>query len=887
MANGNLITQAQKMYESELDTTDYAKLLTEPAVKAIGDMLKVQRVKTEALMAAMPAGVNISKVPEELRGKVTAYLTENKAAYTEAAKVVASGIKPTDQRYIDAIETMNRVRGGFETLDGSLVNIAEKRKAALESRDNISAGAHGHDSILHEKWSNGGIYNDFTLEDGNFYYINHEGNKVNANDYAGAMQQSTGITDGMLAYSNTARQLGKDGYDFEKEKGSFRGGINSMLKNAGKDGRVDFAYSGVYGIEETPFIDTYIKDRLNLQKHDDDQSGDISQAEFDKWHAYYKNEDFSAGTDMGNKLREYLLGTLTKSYDSGVAAKAAEVKRNQEINANKKTTWDTSYGNPSKVRANSFIDKINANSKIIFDLRKGNKWILQEDGKYRADGDSSQVRTRIELIEENEMDAYYPDIYSSILQEQFDPNDENYKEEDKKVDNKVKIEDVITESNLEVIEEEKSGKLIKYYSYSGNSITDADTALEAAENAGVKDAYIKYENNGKEITLREYSRLEDKSNVTFKVQLGVGTKSIKKKKKKKVEEQTPPSDSTIVTQTDTPVVETPIDTTTTTPTDTSIVETVPVDVEDQDYGPDNPDPMVGQINTSGDMILNESGKYIPIDSEEGKKIAKNYRGMQDEVTVSGTDAIKAFIENNTELIEGETPVIANTTEEVAEELVKENDVIKENVGNPDGNTNPIDYIIKNGYIDVNEAKADSDLVVKINELYNTLLGRGDTSLARKALTHDDKAWCGAFVYEVLTGTGAVKTKDIRVQSPEAYQKLRAAEYLNIGTPVDLDTEDPKMGDIIVVSRRVKNKKTGKLEKRYHVAFYSGTDDNGRPIMLGGNQDDQVSFKTVTDKYTIEGYRRMENMADVKEATAVDYKVINETYGVKGGEDKII
>ena len=374
MANGNLITQAQKMYESELDTTDYAKLLTEPAVKATNDMLKVQRVKTEALMAAMPAGVNISKVPEELRGKVTEYLTKNKAAYTEAAKTVASGIKPTDQKYIDAIETMNRVRGGFEALDGSLVNIAEKRKAALESRDNISAGAHGHDSILHEKWSNGGIYNDLTLEDGNFYYINHEGNKVNTNDYAGTMQQSTGVTDAMLAQSDRARELGLKGFDFEDEKGNFRGSVNGMLKNAGKNGRVDFAYSGVYGAENTPFIDTYIKENHPPE-------------EYDQWYAHYKNEDFSAGTDMGNKLRKYLLGTLKNSYDSGKAAKP------------KDSPNTLSFTQQQKVQKAKMIDTILLDSNVgnKNSLLQMNKLIGGTANRYKIDidGDDYVIIDRV------------------------------------------------------------------------------------------------------------------------------------------------------------------------------------------------------------------------------------------------------------------------------------------------------------------------------------------------------------------------------------------------------------------------------------------------------------------------------------------------------------
>ena len=426
------------------------------------------------------------------------------------------------------------------------------------------------------------------------------------------------------------------------------------------------------------------------------------------------------------------------------------------------------------------------------------------------------------------------------------------------------VAETVSNSGLKGITEDPVGggsSLFRYYNYDGDDITAADAALTAAKKAGIDDAFLKYENDGKQISLEVYSRLKDKSNVTFKVQLGVGKKSIAGEGTEAPsvaalpDTTGTPSDSTIVTQ-----------------PDTSVVETPPVDVEDQDYGPDNPDPMTGHLNTSGDEIINESGEYIPIDSDEGKKIAKNYLGMKEEVTVTGVKEISS------ELKKGETPVIANTTEEISKEVVENNPVIIENIENPNGNTNPIEYIVNNGYLNVNEAETDSPLVKSIEDVYKELLGTRKDSLAvTKSLTHDDKAWCGAFVYDVLTKTGAMETGD-RVQSEEAYNKLRAAEYLNVGTPVDLKTEDPKMGDIIVVSRMVGG------EKKYHVAFYSGTDKNGNVIMLGGNQDDQVSFKTVTDNYTIEGYRRMENMSDIKEATAVGYKA---EYGVKGGKGKLI
>ena len=47
MANGNLIQQAEKMYQSELDTTDYAKLLTQPAVDVMKGNLEKQQLKLE------------------------------------------------------------------------------------------------------------------------------------------------------------------------------------------------------------------------------------------------------------------------------------------------------------------------------------------------------------------------------------------------------------------------------------------------------------------------------------------------------------------------------------------------------------------------------------------------------------------------------------------------------------------------------------------------------------------------------------------------------------------------------------------------------------------------------------------------------------------------
>lgn len=42
--------------------------------------------------------------------------------------------------------------------------------------------------------------------------------------------------------------------------------------------------------------------------------------------------------------------------------------------------------------------------------------------------------------------------------------------------------------------------------------------------------------------------------------------------------------------------------------------------EDVEYGPDNPDPMTGTLNTAEDMVLNEYGDFVSVDSAEGKRL---------------------------------------------------------------------------------------------------------------------------------------------------------------------------------------------------------------------------------------------------------------------------
>ena len=388
MASETLIRQAEKMYGSMADTTDYAKLLTQPFVDEMNKNLETQRLKTEALIATMPAGVNISKVPEELQGVVTDYLTENKAAYVEASKVIGSGIKPTDPRYLEAMEKMNQIRGGFEALDANLVKLAENRKLSLDNIDNISPGASPWQETLQNRFANGSIYKDLTLRDGNFYYKGEGDEEINTNDYRLGPQQQTALTETMQTSHDHAIDQKYRGNKFDGRR--YRGIIKANLKKAGKDGRVDFAYSGLYGDEsgQTEFIDKWIDEKHGVTR-------ESNLAEFERLYQSLKNEDFSSNTEIGRKLEDYLVNTVEDSYNGAKTAVNKNVTktdygrefggiwRNDQLVREKTTAvnnqqpfWDFGGTKWNPIGGDMFEDEA-GNKKNKFDIAVDNDFPMQ------------------------------------------------------------------------------------------------------------------------------------------------------------------------------------------------------------------------------------------------------------------------------------------------------------------------------------------------------------------------------------------------------------------------------------------------------------------------------------------------------------------------------
>ena len=240
---------------------DYSKAL-DPLANKISARLKESKAKTDVLINNMPQGVPIDKVPEQLRGQVTDFLTKNKQAYVDASKVIASGIPSTDQRYIDAVSTINQVDAKFKNLSNTLEDIALKRQAALDGRE------HGKGSLSwqvsdHEDLANGTMYDNMTIQDdGGFNYKSNDNVEKRWADYSNTFQTSSVGTDSFYNLNDSYNKAGQQGTTIKETRAreQFRGILNGLKT----DGARDFMFS------DREFLATKIKAEFGTDEYNNE-----------------------------------------------------------------------------------------------------------------------------------------------------------------------------------------------------------------------------------------------------------------------------------------------------------------------------------------------------------------------------------------------------------------------------------------------------------------------------------------------------------------------------------------------------------------------------------------------------------------------------------------
>ena len=402
MASESLIRQAEKMYGSEFDTTDYAKLLTQPTVDVMTKNLEEQEKITDELINKMPAGISIDKIPEELRPMVTGWLTDNKAEYVKHAKVVGSGIASDDPRYLEALEGMNRIRSGFETLEADLAGLAENRKLSIEDRHKKSKYSHKWQQIDHESFANGTIYNSINTngigEGGKLSYTSN-GEKKLVSDYGTFLTDGGGAA-GVDALRKEVENRAQKGMDFDELGNSNM--VTALVGQLGARGIGDLMYSNPM------YIDEYI--RLNhggvTKETDEDKYKNIYEALKDK--------------DLTEEFTKHLLGTKenpgmlrnthTAAFRPYIPAGARTPKTDTDeytIEDFKKVYHDTPFGRVSGSALAGDADRV----KKIIAAGGNDKWYLGTSGnKYKLENDKWYIK------EWNKNKKKYTKKYEASLQ---------------------------------------------------------------------------------------------------------------------------------------------------------------------------------------------------------------------------------------------------------------------------------------------------------------------------------------------------------------------------------------------------------------------------------------------------------------------------------------
>ena len=291
--------------------------------KTVGGMLTASKAATAALTAAMPSGVAIEKVPEQLRGQVSKYLADNKKEYTDAAAVVASGINPQSERYREAVEKMNSVSTKFDNLSNNLESIAVARKNALDNPD-YSPATSDEDGLIYNNLANGSLYQTMNInDDGTFNYKDNEGNTKLFNDFRVEKQGFTGQQAYLGLVEDAQKNALQKGMTFDALRGKYQTTINTLFDKLGPRGALDYAFA------DKEFTAKYLKDNNKELNDLKKNPGDFVE----KYKAHNMTELESA-YNKAPKYEEEFKGTR-QYYD--------QLAKSKEIEKDLNSMYDDTY----------------------------------------------------------------------------------------------------------------------------------------------------------------------------------------------------------------------------------------------------------------------------------------------------------------------------------------------------------------------------------------------------------------------------------------------------------------------------------------------------------------------------------------------------------------
>ena len=329
--------------------------------KSLSDTLKKpfeeSITKTKNLMALMPNGVPIDKVPEEIRGQVTDFLSKNKKSYAEAAQTLATSPMGSD-KYNEAMDILNGVKAKFENLSLSLEAYQQNAKLSLETFDQLALSNDQNRKLDHSNMANGNVLQSFEIdESGNGSFLSSSGDRIKFTDYKAGFVDDGALIGSYLQLTEAAQKEGLAGLNFDPVK--YEAAIKAMFKGGGIDRVINFAYDGVKtgnlldDSQPIQFIHQYIQNKTGKKPGDEGYEQLLEE--------YKKDEGLIDA--FGN----HLLGVLRDQYHAGGMQ---EYSGNRNTRNNRKNRGGYNPP-PANITTGSFKDLIEN-----FDNEAGNNSFL-------------------------------------------------------------------------------------------------------------------------------------------------------------------------------------------------------------------------------------------------------------------------------------------------------------------------------------------------------------------------------------------------------------------------------------------------------------------------------------------------------------------------------
>tara|TARA_R100000458_G_scaffold59685_1_gene71148 strand:- start:3252 stop:4340 length:1089 start_codon:yes stop_codon:yes gene_type:complete len=144
--------------------------------------------KSQEKLNKFPEGIEISKVPEDLRPELTKWLVDKKQEYNDASIIISKG--SNTEGYSEAIEKQNNIEAAYLEMSNTLENVANTHKNVADRQaSNSNANSMTNDEVLnfHNLYqANYGVDGlNAQIVDNKLMFTSASGDQVNANDFAG------------------------------------------------------------------------------------------------------------------------------------------------------------------------------------------------------------------------------------------------------------------------------------------------------------------------------------------------------------------------------------------------------------------------------------------------------------------------------------------------------------------------------------------------------------------------------------------------------------------------------------------------------------------------------------------------------------------------------